>query len=191
VELLRSLIVGGLAKGGAYALVAVGYTMVYGAISVIHFAHGEIFMIGAFSALIFASVLGSLGLAGWGLLAAAAAAGCVWAAAYGYFTEKAACQPLRGAGPLAALISAIGMSLFLQNFVFLAQTPSTIPFPELIPEIKLLSPYKHIITSAQAAAIITSALALSALLLFLRKTRAGAAMRAAAQDPDTARLPEF
>ena len=104
----------------------------------INFAHGEIYMIGAFTALIF---IGALTLLGWNqiaILLIAATAAVLYASAYGYTMEKIAYRPLRQAPRLSALISAIGMSLFLQNYVLLAQTSDFLPFPNLIPELDFL-----------------------------------------------------
>ena len=123
----------GLTRGSIYALIALGYTMVYGIIGLINFAHGEIYMLGAFTALIVAGILGGIGLPWWGILVIAALVAMVWCSAYGYTVEKVAYKPLRGASRLAPLISAIGMSTFLQNYVQLAQTSNSVPFPRLIP----------------------------------------------------------
>ena len=123
----------GLTRGSIYALIALGYTMVYGIIGLINFAHGEIYMLGAFTALIVAGILGGLGLPWWGILVIASLVAMVWCSAYGYTVEKVAYKPLRGASRLAPLISAIGMSTFLQNYVQLAQTSNSVPFPALFP----------------------------------------------------------
>ncbi|MCG8533028.1 MAG: branched-chain amino acid ABC transporter permease LivH, partial [Desulfovibrionales bacterium] len=117
------LFLGGLTRGSIYALIALGYTMVYGIIQLINFAHGEIYMIGAMTALIASTVLGYLG---WNTAVVAVLAvvfAIVYSCAYGFTVEKIAYKPLRNAPRLSALISAIGMSLFLQNYVMLAQTP--------------------------------------------------------------------
>ena len=121
------LVLGGLTRGSIYALIALGYTMVYGIIQLINFAHGEIYMIGAMTALIVASVLG---LWGWNSAVIAILAvvfAVVYSCAYGFTVEKIAYKPLRNAPRLSALISAIGMSLFLQNYVMLAPLTPTDP----------------------------------------------------------------
>ena len=123
------LFLGGLTRGSIYALIALGYTMVYGIIQLINFAHGEIYMIGAFVALIVAGICTIYGFTGVSVLILAAVAAIIYASAYGYTLEKIAYRPLRGAPRLSALISAIGMSIFLQNYVLLAQTPDFLPFP--------------------------------------------------------------
>ena len=91
------LFFGGLTRGSIYALIALGYTLVYGIIELINFAHGEIYMLGAFTALLVAGVLGIVGFPAGGILIVAALAAVVWSAAYGYTLEKVAYKPLRGA----------------------------------------------------------------------------------------------
>ncbi len=188
MEYFRDLLISGLTKGSIYALIALGYTMVYGIISLINFAHGEIYMIGAFTALIAATVLSQMGLAGWGLLAAVGAAAVIYAAMYGWTVEKIAYKPLRKASRLAPLISAIGMSIFLQNYVQLVQTPNFLTFPNLIPEISFLEPISHIVNKTQLAIWIITALIMAVLTCLIKFTRVGRAMRAVAQDANMARL---
>jgi branched-chain amino acid transport system permease protein len=182
------LFLGGLTKGSIYALIALGYTMVYGIIELINFAHGEIYMIGAFTALI---VAGALTLAGWpalAVLAVAMAAAVVYAAAYGYTVEKIAYKPLRNAPRLSPLISAIGMSIFLQNYVMLAQTSKFLPFPRLIPDFAFMEPVEHIFSSADLVIVLTTAALMAGLTLLIKFTRIGKAMRATAQDRTMAML---
>ena len=134
MEYFLELFLGGLTRGSIYALIALGYTMVYGIVQLINFAHGEIYMIGAFTALIVASVLSLLGWPPLAILLIASFAAVLYSCAYGWTLEKIAYKPLRKAPRLSALISAIGMSLFLQNYVLLAQTSDFLPFPSLIPD---------------------------------------------------------
>ena len=184
IELLFS----GLTRGSIYALIALGYTMVYGIIGLINFAHGEIYMIGAFTALIAASVLSILGLPLPAILVLTALAAVIWAAAYGYTVERIAYRPLRGAPRLSPLISAIGMSIFLQNYVLLAQTPDFLPFPTLIADFAFLEPYAAIIGSTDLTILVVSAVVMLLLMLLIRYTRTGKAMRATAQDRKMALL---
>lgn len=188
MEYFLELFLGGLTRGSIYALIALGYTMVYGIIELINFAHGEIYMIGAFTALIIASVLGMLGLPQVAILIIAAVVAVIYSACYGYTVEKIAYKPLRKASRLSPLISAIGMSIFLQNYVIIAQTADFLPFPALIPEFEFWAPYAHIISSAQVFIIITTALVMVLLTLLIKFTRMGKAMRATAQDRDMAML---
>lgn len=183
------LFIGGLTKGSIYALIALGYTMVYGIIELINFAHGEIYMIGAFTALITAAVLTAFGLTHPLLLVAfSGLAAVVYAAAYGYTIEKVAYKPLRNAPRLSPLISAIGMSIFLQNFVLLAQTSNYLPFPNLIPPFAFLEPVSHIIGTVDFVILCTTAIIMILLTFLIKKTRIGTAMRATAQDKTMAKL---
>ncbi len=182
------LFLGGLTRGSIYALIALGYTMVYGIIQLINFAHGEIYMIGAFTALIAASVLTVLGLNQLAIIVIAALAAIIYSAAYGYTIEKIAYKPLRNAPRLSVLISAIGMSLFLQNYVLLAQTSNFLPFPELIPEFEFLKPYSHLIRSSELFICMTTAVVMLLLTFLIKFTKIGKAMRAAAQDKTMAML---
>jgi branched-chain amino acid transport system permease protein len=186
VEYFLELFLGGLTRGSIYALIALGYTMVYGIIELINFAHGEIYMIGAFTALIIASVLTMLG---WNaILVIASTAAVIYSSAYGYTVEKVAYKPLRQAPRLSALISAIGMSFFLQNYVLLAQTSDFLPFPSLIPDLEFWEPYAHIISTQEIVIIITTTVVMILLTFLIKFTRIGKAMRATAQDRDMAML---
>jgi branched-chain amino acid transport system permease protein len=178
----------GLSRGSIYALIALGYTMVYGIIGLINFAHGEIYMIGAFTAYIIATVLGIYGFPMLSIVVLAALAAIIWSSAYGYTIEKIAYKPLRHAPRLSPLISAIGMSIFLQNYVLLAQTSDFLRFPELIPFFEFMDPYVHIVGSTDMVIIVMTALAMLALTLFIKFTRIGKAMRATSQDRVMARL---
>ncbi len=187
MEYFLELFFGGLTRGSIYALIALGYTMVYGIIELINFAHGEIYMIGAFTALIAASALAMLGMDGWSLLALSGVIAIIYSAAYGFTIEKIAYKPLRKAQRLSPLISAIGMSIFLQNYVLLAQTSDFLSFPALIDEFSFMENVT-IIGSAELVIIITTAVATAILTLFIKFTRMGRAMRAVAQDKTMAML---
>ena len=182
------LFLGGLTRGSIYALIALGYTMVYGIIQLINFAHGEIYMIGAMTALIVASVLGLWGWNSAVILILAFVFAIVYSCAYGFTVEKIAYKPLRKAPRLSALISAIGMSLFLQNYVMLAQTSEYMPFDSLIPDYKFWEPFSHIITSVEMTIIVTTIIVMILLGILIKFTRIGKAMRATAQDKIMASL---
>ena len=188
MEYFLELILGGLTRGSIYALIALGYTMVYGIIQLINFAHGEIYMIGAFTALIFTSVLTLLGFNEIAVIVLASLAAVIYSSAYGYTVEKIAYKPLRHASRLSPLISAIGMSIFLQNYVLLAQTSDFLPFPNLIPEFEFIKPYRHIISSSEIIILITTSTAMILLTFLIKFTRMGKAMRATAQDRNMAML---
>jgi branched-chain amino acid transport system permease protein len=171
-----------------YAIIALGYTMVYGIIELINFAHGEIYMIGAFTALIVSGVLSILGFNTISILILATIVAVIYSSAYGFTVEKIAYKPLRGSSRLSPLISAIGMSIFLQNYVLLAQTPNFVSFPELIPEIKWLEPYSAFLGPTDFVIIVVTAIVMVFLTLLIKFTKIGKAMRATAQNQVMARL---
>ncbi len=182
------LFVGGLTRGSIYALIALGYTMVYGIIELINFAHGEIYMIGAFTALIISSVLAMYGMSGLSVLILASVVAIIYSAAYGFTVEKIAYKPLREASRLSPLISAIGMSIFLQNYVLLAQTEEYLPFPNLLPDLPFLEPFAGLIGSTEFIIIATTAVVMVILTVLIKFTKMGKAMRATAQDRNMAML---
>ncbi len=184
IELLFS----GLSRGAIYALIALGYTMVYGIIGLINFAHGEIYMIGAFTAFIIATILTILGFPTLAIIALAGLAAVIWSASYGYTIEKIAYKPLRHAPRLSPLISAIGMSMFLQNYVLLAQTSDFLPFPQLIPDFDFMEPIAHIVGSTDLIILVTTAVVMICLTILIKYTRIGKAMRATSQDRTMAML---
>ncbi len=188
MEYFLELFLSGLTRGSIYALIALGYTMVYGIVQLINFAHGEIYMIGAFTALIVATLLSMLGWPPLAILLAASFAAILYSSCYGWTLEKIAYKPLRKAPRLSALISAIGMSLFLQNYVLLAQTSDFLPFPSLIPDLEFWEPWAHIITTPEIAIIAVTTTVMIGLTFLIKYTRIGKAMRAAAQDKDMAML---
>jgi len=177
-----------LTRGSIYALIALGYTMVYGIIELINFAHGEIYMIGAFTALIVSSVLAFAGMSGPSVLFLAASVAIIYSAAYGFTVEKIAYKPLRQAPRLSPLISAIGMSIFLQNYVMLAQTSDFLPFPNLLPELTFLESYGLRIGSSEFIILVTTAVSMVLLTLLIKFTKMGKSMRATAQDRNMAML---
>ena len=188
MEYFIELFFSGLTRGSIYALIALGYTMVYGIIGLINFAHGEIYMIGAFTSFIVATVLSILGFPLLAIFVIAALAAAVWSSAYGFTVEKLAYKPLRNAPRLSPLISAIGMSIFLQNYVLLAQTSDFMPFPQLIPEFGFMEPIAGIIGSSDLVILLTTAVVMVFLTWLIKFTRIGKAMRATAQDRTMAML---
>ncbi len=178
----------GITRGSIYALIALGYTMVYGIIELINFAHGEIYMIGAFIALAAANILALFGLPPLTILVMSACIAMLYASAYGYTLDKVAYTPLRSSPRLTPLISALGMSTFLMNYVGLAQTTDFVRFPKLIPRFEFISVFNGIIRSSDLVIILTSAFVMLALTLFIQKTRTGKAMRATAQNRKMAML---
>ncbi len=187
-EYLFELLCGGVVKGSIYALIALGYTMVYGIIQLINFAHGEIYMIGAFVALIVTGILTLSGYSGLSVLVLAAVIAAIYAAAYGYTLEKIAYRPLRNAPRLSPLISAIGASIFLMNYVQLVQTPDFLPFPELVPEFEFMESISRYVSSVDMVILVVTALTMVALTVLIKYTKIGKAMRATQQDMVMARL---
>ncbi|MEN6375306.1 MAG: branched-chain amino acid ABC transporter permease LivH [Smithella sp.] len=182
------LFLGGITRGSIYALIALGYTMVYGILELINFAHGEIYMIGAFTALIVASILTMHGLTGISVLLLATIIAVLYSSAYGFSVEKIAYKPLRQAPRLSPLISAIGMSIFLQNYIMLAQTSDFLPFPDLLQEFELPEIIAEWIAPSEFMIIFTAAVLMICLTLVLKFTKMGKAMRAVAQDREMAML---
>ena len=192
---LLDLFIAGLTRGSIYALIAVGYTMVYGIIGLINFAHGEIYMLGAFVGLIASGVLSVYGFHGPALFAISLTIAIVYAAAVGTTVNRIAYRPLTGAPRLSALISAIGMSFFLQNFVLVTQGPEFRAYPNLINELLGISQLFFdpdapvpLIPHTSVAILIAACLSMAALFAFIRLTRTGRAMRATAQDQTMAKL---
>jgi branched-chain amino acid transport system permease protein len=122
------------------------------------------------------------------ILICAMVAAVVYSCAYGFTVEKLAYKPLRKAPRLSALISAIGMSLFLQNYVLLAQTSDFLPFPSLIPDFEFWEPYAHVISSQEVVILMTTFVVMILLTILIKFTKIGKAMRATAQDKVMAAL---
>ncbi len=187
MDIFTQQIINGLVLGSIYALVALGYTMVYGILELINFAHGEVTMFGAMIALAVMGALLGTDLPGilivlMGL--AVAIPGCM---ALGFAIERVAYRPLRRAPRLAALITAIGVSIVLQNVAMLIWGKQYISFPPLLPVVR----YEILgatITNLQILIVVLSCLLMAGLLWLVTRTKLGAAMRATAQAPDVAGL---
>jgi branched-chain amino acid transport system permease protein len=189
IEYIIQQLINGLTIGAVYALIALGYTMVYGIIELVNFAHGEIYMIGAYIGIITLGMLAPKGQPQMSIaiiMGIALVLSMVYCAAYGFTMERVAYRPLRQAPRLSALITALGMSLFLQNYVMLTQGARDKFFPPLfsgninIGEIH--------ISYIQFFIIVSSILFMIVLQLFIKNTRLGKAMRATAQDKKMASL---
>ncbi|MEG7500655.1 high-affinity branched-chain amino acid ABC transporter permease LivH, partial [Providencia stuartii] len=182
----------GLTLGSTYALIAIGYTMVYGIIGMINFAHGEVYMIGSYVSFIVIAGLMMLGIdVGWILIAAAFVAAIVVSSSYGWSIERVAYRPVRHSKRLIALISAIGMSIFLQNYVSLSQGSRDLALPSLITGQWVLGEsdgFEASITKMQLTIWVVTLLAMLALTLFIRYSRMGRACRACAEDLKMASL---
>jgi branched-chain amino acid transport system permease protein len=180
VNLFLQQLINGLNVGSIYALIAIGYTMVYGIIKLINFAHGEIMMFGAYFAFI---AITSLQMPVWVVLILTMAIMAV----VGVVIEFVAYRPLRNAPRLSALITAIGVSLFLQNLALIIFKPQPKVMPKIFPEMMI-----HIggidISSTTVITIVLSLIFMVLLDLFIRKTKQGRAMRAVSEDKDAAIL---
>jgi branched-chain amino acid transport system permease protein len=188
--MLLQQLVNGLTLGSVYALIALGYTMVYGIIELINFAHGEIYMLGAYMGIVTFGFLTTLHLtsanSGATLLLMIVSA-MLFCGACGITIERLAYRPLRSAPRLSPLISALGVSIFLQNFVMLAQGPRDKGFPQLFIQGGIDFPGGRIST-IQIFIMAASVVLMVALQLLVHRTRIGKAMRATAQDKQMARL---
>jgi branched-chain amino acid transport system permease protein len=183
-------LINGLTLGSVYALIALGYTMVYGILELINFAHGEIYMLGAYLGIIFLGFFTATGLTYYSLtltLILTLLLSIIFCSSYGFTIEKIAYKPLRNAPRLSPLISAIGVSIFLQNYVMLTQGATDKVFPTLFENsgIEFLSVR---MTYLQIFIILISAILMISLRFFVRKTKIGKAMQAVAQDKIMASL---
>lgn len=188
VDYLIQLFVSGLTRGSIYALLALGYSMVYGIVQLINFAHGEIYMIGAFSALIASSVLVTLGLTGLPLVITVIVIGTMVSMMFGITLDRIAYKPLRESPRLSLLISAIGMSIFLQNFVLLTQTSKFLPVPKIFPESWNVLGIDGLFNKEQIIILCVSTVIMVVLTLLIKYTNLGKAMRATSQDSTMAQL---
>jgi branched-chain amino acid transport system permease protein len=182
-------IINGLVLGSVYALVALGYTMVYGIIGLINFAHGEVLMVGALTSWTIIGLMKDAmpGAPGWLILLVSLIIACVVAAVLNFVIEKVAYRPLRNSPKLAPLITAIGMSLLLQTLAMIIWKPNYKPYPTLLPS----TPFDiggAVITPTQVLILGTTAVALAVLMWLVNYTRLGRAMRATAESPRVAAL---
>ncbi|HSV69824.1 MAG TPA: branched-chain amino acid ABC transporter permease [Methylibium sp.] len=180
-------IINGLVLGSMYALVALGYTMVYGIINLINFAHGEVLMVGALTSWTVVTLLAGAGLPGWLLLLISLLAAMVVCAALNFAIEKIAYRPLRNAPRLAPLITAMGMSLLLQTLAMILWKPNYKPFPILLPNSRI-DVFGAVINTTQILILVVTALALATLMFVVNRTKLGRAMRATAENPRVAGL---
>jgi len=187
LEIFFQQVINGLVLGSMYALVALGYTMVYGIINLINFAHGEILMVGALTSWTVVTVLAASGMPGWLLMLLALLCAAVICSALNFAIEKVAYRPLRNAPRLAPLITAMGMSLLLQTLAMVVWKPNPKPFPSLLPQepINLGGP---VISVTQLVILGATAIMLALLMYVVNYTKLGRAMRATAENPKVAAL---
>ena len=189
IDIFFQQIINGLVLGSMYALVALGYTMVYGIINLINFAHGEVLMVGALTSW---TVIGILQehmpwLPGWMMLLIALVVACVVAALLNFTIEKIAYRPLRAAPKLAPLITAIGVSILLQTLAMIIWKPNYKAFPTLLPA-DPIDLGGAVITPTQIMILGVTAISLALLMWLVNGTRLGRAMRATAENPRVATL---
>jgi branched-chain amino acid transport system permease protein len=187
METFIQQIINGLVLGSMYALVALGYTMVYGIINLINFAHGEVLMVGALVSWTVVTLMAGLGLPGWLLLLISLIAAIVVCTTLNFTIEKIAYRPLRNAPRLAPLITAMGVSLLLQTLAMIIWKPTVKSFPILLPS----EPFHvggAVINTIQILILVSTAVTLAALMWLVNRTKLGRAMRATAENPRVAGL---
>lgn len=187
MDIFFQQIINGLVQGSIYALVALGYTMVYGIMGLINFAHGEVVMIGTLVAI---TVAGTLIKAGMPVALAGLAgvsASVLVCMALGWSLERVAYRPLRNAPRLTPLITAIGMSIVLQNLAMMIWGRNYLTFPPLLPKVNFELAGTNF-TAIQIIIVVVSAATMGGLLLLVYRTKLGMAMRATAQNPAVASL---
>ncbi|MFK7966340.1 MAG: branched-chain amino acid ABC transporter permease LivH [Burkholderiaceae bacterium] len=195
MEYFLQQLINGVTLGSIYGLIAIGYTMVYGIIGMINFAHGDVFMVGSFISLIVFVLLGltaasGLGTVAFGLLLALIIS-MILTSVWGWTIERLAYRPLRGSFRLAPLITAIGMSIVLQNFVQISQGARVKPLEPLVSGGYLLMGEGTTavqISNMQILIIITTVVLMSAFTILINKTSLGRAQRACEQDQKMAAL---
>lgn len=180
-------VINGLVLGSVYALVALGYTMVYGIINLINFAHGEVLMVGAMTSWSVVMALSELGWPGSVVLLVSLMAAVIVCSALNFVIEKIAYRPLRNAPRLAPLITAMGMSLLLQTLAMIIWKPGYKPFPILLPN-EAIQIGGAVINLTQILILVVTALTLLSLVWLVHRTKLGRAMRATAENPQVAAL---
>jgi branched-chain amino acid transport system permease protein len=187
VDIFLQQIINGLTLGCVYAVVALGYTMVYGIIQLINFAHGEVVMIGCMVAFSVIVALAGSGMPPLAIVALGILAAVPVCMAVGYVVERVAYRPLRNAPRLAPLITAIGVSIILQHLALLVWSRNIIAFPQIIkPEVYTVG--GAAISNVQIAIILASVLMMAGLIALVYRTNMGIAMRATSQNPQVAGL---
>ncbi len=187
MDIFLQQVVNGLTLGAVYAMVALGYTMVYGIIQLINFAHGEIVMIGAMVAFTVINALAASGMPP--LLIVLIGTGCAIPVCMlvGYSMERLAYRPLRRAPRLAPLITAIGVSIILQHVAMLVWSRNILAFPQII-KTEIYTVAGAAITNVQLTIVAICILVMAGLAFLVYQTRLGTAMRAVAQNPHVAGL---
>ncbi|HEU0231430.1 MAG TPA: branched-chain amino acid ABC transporter permease [Burkholderiaceae bacterium] len=196
MDIFVQQVINGLILGSMYALIALGYTMVYGILGIINFAHGDILMVGAMVAMTTVNFLqhhfpniGNIPLVLIALVVA-----CIVCAIVGFTIERWAYRPLRNAPRLAPLLTAIGISITLETLAMVIWSPDPLPFPQLLPTDPInvipqtATTIGVVISGTEITIIATAFLVMAGLLLLVHKTKLGRAMRAIAESPSNASL---
>ncbi len=187
MDIFLQQLINGLVSGSIYAIVALGYTLVYGILRLINFAHGEIVMLGAMIALSVIGLLTDSGLPGLLIVSLGLLCAIPCCMLIGYLIERIAYRPLRHAPSLTPLITAIGVSIVLQNLAMMIWGKEFISFPPLI-DVQYFSISEATINSVQIFIVIVSTLMMTGLNYLVNKTKLGNAMRATAQNAEVAGL---
>jgi len=191
MDILLQQIVNGLVLGSIYALIALGYTMVYGILGIINFAHGEVLMVGAMVSLTLITLIMQLPLElpSWAMLLIVLLGAMAVCAALSFLIERFAYRPLRNAPRLAPLISAIGVSVLLQTLAMMIWSRNPLTYPQLLPSTPIdLFGSGATVTAKEIVIVLSSFIVMGLLLLIVHKTRLGRAMRATAEQPNIAAL---
>jgi branched-chain amino acid transport system permease protein len=205
VTLILQELVYGLSLGAIYALIALGYTMVYGIIQLINFAHGDVVMVGSFISVVVLQILGdTVALSGWSLVLTMLGVGAVcmvFCGLLGVVIERVAYRPLRNAPRLAPLISAIGASLILENAALVRFGNNAVPVPPIFPTVFYCANTSGVsvgdchpngsgvsVNALNLLIIAISILLMLGLLILVQRTKIGRAMRTVAQDREAASL---
>ena len=187
LDILLQQILNGLVLGSVYALVALGYTMVYGILQLINFAHGDVLMIGAMVGVSMVILLSKTGLPGPVVLLIALLVAIPVCIVLSLFIERVAYRPLRNAPRLAPLITAIGVSIVLQTMAMIIWKPNPIVFPDLLSTTPVQI-FGAVLAPKQILILVVSAAMMAGLALLVNKTKLGRAMRATAENPRIAGL---
>ena len=187
MDIFLQQIVNGLTLGAVYAIVALGYTMVYGIIQLINFAHGEVVMIGAMVSLSVINLLADSGLPPLAIVLIGAGCAVPVCMLVAYAMERLAYRPLRRAPRLAPLITAIGVSIILQHLAMLVWSRNVLAFPQII-KTQVYTVAGAAITNVQVVILLACVAIMAGLAVLVYRTRLGTAMRATAQNPQVAGL---
>jgi branched-chain amino acid transport system permease protein len=189
MDVFLQQVINGLVQGSMYALIALGYTMVYGIINLINFAHGEVLMVAALTSWSVIALMqeATPGMPGWLMLLVSLVIASVVAASLNFAIEKIAYRPLRNSPKLAPLITAIGVSILLQTLAMIIWKPNYKPFPTLLSTTPI-NVGGAVISTTQIMILGVTAISLAVLMWVVKATKLGRAMRATSENPRVAAL---